>query len=139
MDQFLVAVVADAVEEKGIALGQHRGRKLGRPLGGQDQPESELPAFSSDALSPRSALMLLKRNLQHPRHEFWADDVPVAEALAWTEQHLQGHRQLTDGYLLDLAYRRKGRLASLDKGIQELAASERGSSAELIPTDEESA
>ena len=39
------------------------------------------PAFSTDALAPIEALSLLARNLTHPAHEFWPDDVGLVEAL----------------------------------------------------------
>lgn len=50
-------------------------------------------------------------------HQFWPDDVSLIEKnqLNWTR--VLGHRQVTDAYLLALAVKNKGRLASLDQRI----------------------
>jgi len=76
------------------------------------------PAFSRRVVSPRDALEVLRANLQHRAHRFWADDLGVAEALAQFEGRLNGHQQVTDGYLLALAIHQKGRLATLDSGLR---------------------
>ena len=55
MDKLLVAVVADAVQEERVALREHGGRQLGRPLGGQDQAKPELAPFAGDALEDLAA------------------------------------------------------------------------------------
>jgi hypothetical protein len=92
------------------------------------------PAFSSDALAPAEAVGLLARNLAHPAHEFWPDDLDLVEALGPSAVRLQGHRQLTDGYLLGLAFRRGGALASFDVGLGALAGKERSSTLLVVPT-----
>jgi hypothetical protein len=92
------------------------------------------PAFSGDALSPADALALLAENLAHPRHEFWADTLQVPQAAEGMEAGLQGYRQLTDAYLLALAHRRKGILATFDRGLRTLAGDELGGSLEIVPT-----
>lgn len=92
------------------------------------------PAFSTDALAAGEALSLLERNLAHPAHQFWSDDLGLAEALGPAASRLQGHRQLTDGYLLGLAVRREGALASFDAGLRELAGDERASALQVVPT-----
>ncbi len=92
------------------------------------------PAFSTDALAPVEALSLLARNLTHPAHEFWRDDVGLVEALGPSAPRLQGHRQLTDAYLLGLASRRRGTLASFDAGLRALAGADRATALQLVPT-----
>jgi toxin-antitoxin system PIN domain toxin len=92
------------------------------------------PAFSPDALSPMDALALLESNLAHPAHEFWTDSVPIPAAVKQLESRLQGYRQLTDAYLLALAHRRKGVLATFDRGLRQLAASEFSGAVEIVPT-----
>jgi predicted nucleic acid-binding protein len=47
---------------------------------------------------------------------------------------MQGHRQTTDAYLLGLAIRNKGKLATLDRGIRHLAGNEFSANLELIET-----
>jgi toxin-antitoxin system PIN domain toxin len=91
------------------------------------------PAFSRDALSPIEALALLGANLAHPGHEFWTDSLQVPSAVKGIETRLQGYRQLTDAYLLALAHRRKGVLATFDRGLRTLAGDEFSASVEIVP------
>jgi hypothetical protein len=92
------------------------------------------PAFSPDALAPAGALDLLERNLAHPAHEFWPDDVGLIEAVGPLAARLQGYRQLSDVYLLGLALEHRGTLASFDGGLRGLAAGDRSAGLELVPT-----
>ena len=92
------------------------------------------PAFSRDALSPMEALALLGENLALPAHEFWTDGQQVPRAVKGMEARLHGHKQLTDAYLLALAHRRKGVLATFDRGLRTLAGDEFSSALEIVPT-----
>jgi uncharacterized protein len=92
------------------------------------------PAFSRDALSPVDALALLGENLAHPGHEFWTVSLHVLTAVKEMEARLQGYRQLTDAYLLAVAHRRKGVLATFDRGLRTLAGDALLGSLELVPT-----
>jgi toxin-antitoxin system PIN domain toxin len=92
------------------------------------------PAFSPDALAPADTLGLLERNIAHPGHEFWPDDVGLVEAVGPLAPRLQGHRQLSDVYLLGLALKHRGTLASFDGGLRTLAAGDRSAGLELVPT-----
>jgi len=47
---------------------------------------------------------------------------------------LHGHRQLTDAYLVALASRRKGVLATFDRGVRTLAGNRFAPALEIIPT-----
>jgi len=78
------------------------------------------PAFSRDAVQPREAAQVLTANTAARDHAFWADDLPFAEAVAFAGPRLLGHQQVTDAYLLGLAIRRGGALATLDRGIEAL-------------------
>jgi predicted nucleic acid-binding protein len=91
------------------------------------------PAFSPDALPFAEVLTLLKRNIDHPLHEFWPDSLPVARSMANLAEHVEGHSQTTDAYLLGLAIHRKARLATFDAGLKQLAVNAgQGSHVELI-------
>lgn len=92
------------------------------------------PAFSRDALSPVEALALISENLAHPAHEFWSDTLQVPLALKGMDARLQGYRQVTDADLLALAHRRKGVLATFDRGLRTLPGNELGASIEIVPT-----
>lgn len=85
------------------------------------------PSFSQDAVTPQEAVVLLEKNLGHPDHKFWQDDLPFIEAVRPFIERLVGHKQIADGYLLGLAMRRKGKLVSLDRNVAELL---QGNSAE---------
>ena len=78
------------------------------------------PAFSRDAVTPREAAGLLAANTAAKDHAFWPDELPFAEAVAFTGARLVGHQQVTDAYLLGLALRRGGVLATLDERIAAL-------------------
>ena len=78
-------------------------------------------AFSERALAPSGALQVLVRNLDVPGHRFWSDSIGVGEALERMPAVLTGHRQITDAYLVALAIHNKGKLATLDRGIQQWA------------------
>ncbi|MHB8521537.1 MAG: TA system VapC family ribonuclease toxin [Limisphaerales bacterium] len=75
------------------------------------------PAFSRDAVQPREAIHVLSANTAAKDHEFWPDELPFAEAVVFTGVRLMGHQQVTDAYLLGLAIRRAGVLATLDQRI----------------------
>ena len=92
------------------------------------------PAFSPDALSPGEALALLAENLTHAGHEYWTDSLQVTAAVKPMESRLQGYRQLTDAYLLALASRHKGVLATFDRGLRTLAGDALGACVEVVPT-----
>lgn len=78
------------------------------------------PAFSRDAVTPREAVGVLAANVAAEDHVFWPDDKPYAEAAAYAGPRLVGHQQVTDAYLLGLAVRRGGLLATLDERIAAL-------------------
>ena len=50
----------------------------------------------------------------HPRHEFWDDGFSYLHV---STQQLQGHRQVTDAWLAELARLHGGRVATLDLGF----------------------
>ena len=77
-------------------------------------------AFSRDAVTPREAVGLLAANAAAKDHAFWPHEQPFAEAIAFAGARLVGHQQVTDAYLLGLALRRGGVLATLDERIAAL-------------------
>lgn len=94
------------------------------------------PAFSTDALSPAAALSLLEENLKHPHHIFWPDDLPVRLSVFDKIGPVEGHKQLTDGYLLGLALAHNGMLATFDIVLKEMAARQLvGEIVELVPAN----
>ncbi len=59
-------------------------------------------------------LAILRANAHHA---FWPDALSFTDTTVFRTQHIQGHRQLTDIYLLALALRHGGRRATLDRSI----------------------
>jgi len=93
------------------------------------------PSFSPDAVTPREAVDLLAQNLKHPFHRFWPDELSFPEAVEPFRDRLVGHQQITDAYLLGLAIRKGGRLATLDRAVLWLLPKEAPEAAhvEIIP------
>lgn len=92
------------------------------------------PAFSPNFLTLPEAIRLLALNVNHPAHRFWADDLPLEDAVRHFQSRLVGHNQITDGYLLGLAMQKKARLATLDESLTTLldSKSTRGEAVEVI-------
>ena len=93
------------------------------------------PAFSPEFLTLPEAIRLLTLNVNHPAHRFWADDLPLENAVRQFRGRLVGHNQITDGYLLGLAMHKKAKLATLDESLATLldSKSTHGDTVELIP------
>ena len=77
--------------------------------------------------SAEGSLHSLHSLIRTDRHEFWPDDVEYTQVRF---EGVVGHRQVTDAYLAELARRRGGRLATLDRALAAL----HGDVAELVPT-----
>jgi hypothetical protein len=80
---------------------------------------SSNPKFTRQAVLPVESLALLERIRAMPEHEFWTDDLPVADALG-SGREILGDRQITDAYLLALARAHGGILATFDRGVLSL-------------------
>jgi hypothetical protein len=61
-----------------------------------------------------SAKLLLEAISSHPRHEFWPDDVSY---LDMPTKGIHGHRQVTDAYLVLLARKHGGCVATMDQAL----------------------
>ena len=61
------------------------------------------------------AVRLLEAIHSMPGFEFWPDGLSYVHA---DLQHVRGHRQVTDAYLVSLAAGLGARLATLDEGLQ---------------------
>lgn len=78
------------------------------------------PSFSREAVSPVEAMTLLEEAIDRATHEFWPDDLNLAEAAAYLRPDISGHKQITDVYLLGLAIHRRAKLATFDKRLAAL-------------------
>lgn len=70
----------------------------------------------------RQALAGLERDCLSPQHEYWPVDVDLRGLSDSQRSRLTGPDQVADMQLLMLAHRHRGRLATLDAGIRELAS-----------------
>jgi hypothetical protein len=66
-----------------------------------------------------AAWQALQEVMAHPRHAFWEDGFSYENV---GHEGLQGHRQVTDAWLAELARRRGGRVATLDAPLATLHA-----------------
>jgi toxin-antitoxin system PIN domain toxin len=64
-----------------------------------------------------TALSALTMQLARSDHEFWPDDVSIANDEAFDRFHILGPNQITDVCLLALAVKRAGRLVTFDRGV----------------------
>ena len=78
------------------------------------------PAFTSDAVSPTEALTLLQDITAMDGHEFRSNNVDCVSAAFANVMQIAGHRQVTGAYLLSLARKRSGCLATLDRRMSRL-------------------
>ena len=76
------------------------------------------PAYSSSArFTAAQIIQSLNTFVVGTDHEFWPDDLTFRQPEHFQTDRIHGGRQLTDLYLLGLAVKRGGRLATFDQGI----------------------
>ncbi|HOB96204.1 MAG TPA: PIN domain-containing protein [Aquabacterium sp.] len=76
------------------------------------------PAYSAThRLTPEQVADGLKALREGLDHAFWPDAVSLLDDALFDFSRLHGHRQITDAYLLALAVRNGGMLASFDQGV----------------------
>ena len=75
------------------------------------------PAYPGQGTTSEDALTRLNMFCAERDHVFWPDTVSLRERERFRWKHVQGHRQITDIYLLALAVVNEGRLATFDSAI----------------------
>ncbi len=75
------------------------------------------PGYGLDGLRADTVAQRLRRFAASGHHHFWFDAVSLRDGAIFDLAAARGHRQLTDVYLLGLAAKMKGRLATFDRGI----------------------
>ena len=73
------------------------------------------PAYGPNVERPGEIARRLASFRRSGHHAFWPDDVSLCDSELFSLA--VGHRHLTDAYLLGLAVRRGGRLATFDRSI----------------------
>lgn len=75
------------------------------------------PRYSNPLASPGEAVPVLTEFCARPDHHFWSDDVSLLDAAAVDAERLLTTGQVTDSYLLALAVKHGGRLATFDRRL----------------------
>jgi toxin-antitoxin system PIN domain toxin len=84
------------------------------------------PSYPGSRTTILDALERLAAFRASGQHSFWPDSVSLCDAGVIDPRHIQGHRQLTDVYLLSLAVDHGGQLATFDSGIGSATVTEAG-------------
>ena len=68
-------------------------------------------------VSPAEAIGLLRKATRSPHHTFWTSALSILDAERVRTDHVLGHRQVTDAYLLALAVLNEGRFVTFDRNV----------------------
>jgi toxin-antitoxin system PIN domain toxin len=79
------------------------------------------PRYPNTPGSPAVVASVLRDFTTQPGHLFWPDDISLLTAAHIDLNHLLGHGQITDSYLLALAVAHGGQFASLDHRLSTTA------------------
>jgi uncharacterized protein len=75
------------------------------------------PKYWAEFERTASLVDRLRKFCASRHHHFWPDAVSLRDEALFNLSHISGHRQLTDVYLLGLAKKMRGRLATFDQTI----------------------
>jgi uncharacterized protein len=76
------------------------------------------PSYSQKMrFTPGDLIFRLRTFAAHTNHEFWPDGISLRDERTFISGHIHGSKHLTDIYLLALARKNGGKLATFDKGI----------------------
>jgi uncharacterized protein len=70
-----------------------------------------------DRVTTTFAIDLLTEQLGEADHAFWPDDISLCDYTLFDPKAILGPNQITDVYLLALAVKNDGRLATLDRSV----------------------
>jgi toxin-antitoxin system PIN domain toxin len=68
-------------------------------------------------ISLQTAFSVLLDQAKQTDHEFWPDDISITDDHIFDHAFILGPNQITDVYLLGLAVKNGGRLATFDRGL----------------------
>jgi toxin-antitoxin system PIN domain toxin len=76
------------------------------------------PGYSKKTrFAPGDLISRLQAFIQHTDHEFWPDTLSLLDEKIFSAERIHSSRQLTDFYLLSLAAKHGGMLATFDQSI----------------------
>jgi predicted nucleic acid-binding protein len=89
------------------------------------------PGYSPGArFTPGDLISRLRTFATQTDHEFWPDDVSLRDGKLFAAERIHSSRQLTDLYLIALASKHAGKLATFDQAVSISAL--RGAKAENL-------
>lgn len=91
------------------------------------------PKYPSSPGPPSGVLQSLIAIRGMAGHEFWPDDISIADEEFFAADLLSSHSRVTDSYLLALAHANNGRLATMDRKLAAEVVPGGRKSLELIP------
>jgi toxin-antitoxin system PIN domain toxin len=96
------------------------------------------PAYGSPVSSLPALVQALGAFTRSGHHHRWDDVVSLGDTTLFNVAAVRGHRQITDVYLLGLAHKKGGCLATFDRSIPlaAVAGATRDDLAEIAPVDE---
>lgn len=75
------------------------------------------PAYPTEKQTPAEIARRLRNFCAETDHHFWPDSVSLLDEELFQPSMIAGHQKITDAYLLGLAVRNHGRLATFDRSI----------------------
>jgi uncharacterized protein len=75
------------------------------------------PAYPTVEATPAEVVGRLRGFVATGDHYFWEDSVSLTDESLFRPSMIGGHQKITDAYLLGLAVRNHGRLATFDRSI----------------------
>ena len=75
------------------------------------------PAYPTVSATPSEVASHLRALCSAADHSWWEDSVSLLDEALFRASLITGHQKITDVYLLGLAVRRRGRLATFDRSI----------------------
>ncbi len=75
------------------------------------------PAYPTVETTPAEVVSRLRTLCASSDHHFWSDSVSLLQVSLFRPHLITGHQKITDVYLLGLALRHGGRLATFDRSI----------------------
>ena len=86
--------------------------------GSANPPKFRISRIVKSITTISNALTRLEEFSRHAGHLFWSDDISLSDGARIDRRRLSGHREITDAYLLALAVRNEGALATFDRGVR---------------------
>ena len=102
-------------------LGQNEDRWASCPITQNGYLRIVTQESYPNTISIKEAIRTLSQAVAGPGHEFLPDDISLLDQQLVAHQHVQGHKQLTDIYLLALSVSHGAQFVTLDEGVSLVA------------------